>query len=227
MKKRFSLHLKLLLINVAFLFVFTGCATKEIKLTETGFLSSYAGLQADVDSQGMYVYKNPDVKIGERYSKAIIAPVKFVFDSSVKEQEMKYEDRKKMADYFYQQLEERLSKNYGIVDQPGEDVLLLRAAITGVLPNKVYLNIHWTTTLIGGGIGGASLEGELVDSVTGERMMSFVDARKGKKLTQKLTVPNYAKGLTKWGHTKEVLKLWAEIMVKNLDQLKEEHQAGI
>ena len=91
--------------------------------------------------------------------------------------------------------------------------MLFRTAITDILPNKVYLNLHWSTTLIGGGIGGASLEAELVDSLTGERMLAFVDARKGKKL-------NYTKGLTKWGHTKEVLGMWAKHMVKNLDELK-------
>jgi len=96
-------------------------------------------------------------------------------------------------------------------------VLLLRTAVTDILPNKVYLNLHWSTTLIGGGIGGASLEAELVDSLNGERMLAFVDARKGRKL-------NYTKGLTKWGHTKEVLGMWADHIVKNLDDLKEEYR---
>ncbi len=227
MERRYSPRLKLLLLSVAFLFVFTGCATKEVKLTETGFLSSYSDLEADMDSQGMYTYKNPSVKIAEQYSKILIAPVQFKFDSSVKADKMTDEDRDQLADHFVEKLEEGLAENYMVADSPGEDVMLLRTAVTDILPNNVWLNIHWTTTLIGGGIGGASLEAELVDSLTGERMMSFIDARKGKKLTQKLTVPNYAKGLTKWGHTKEVLKIWAEIIVANLDKLREKHEAGI
>ena len=67
-------------------------------------------------------------------------------------------------------------------------------------------------------VGTATMEAELVDSVTGERMLAFIDARKGKKL-------NYTKGLTKWGHTKEVLGMWADLMVQNLDQLKEEYKS--
>ena len=220
MKKRHSLYLRLLLVNVAFLFAFTGCATKEVKLTETGFLSSYSDLEADTDSQGMYVYKNPGVKIAERYPKILIAPVQFKLDPTLKENEITDEDREKLAKYFYEQLEEGLAENHIITDTPGDDVLLFRVAVTGVLPNKVYLNLHWSTTLIGAGIGGASLEAELVDSLTSERMISFVDARKGKRL-------NYTKGLTKWGHTKEVLGIWAGIMVTNLDKLREKHEAGI
>ena len=221
MNHRSFLHTKLLIVNAVVLSCLTGCATKEVKLTETGFLSSYADLQADMESQGMYIYRNPDVKIAERYSKILIAPVQFQFDPTVKGHKMTDEDRDKLADHFIEKLEEGLAKNYLIVDAPGEDVLLLRAAVTDILPNNVWLNIHWTTTMMGGGIGGASLEAEVVDSLTGKRIMSFVDAKKGKKLTQKLTIPNYAKGLTKWGHTKEVLKVWADIMVENLDRLRE------
>ena len=227
MKKRLPLHSKWLLINVAFIFALTGCAAKEVKLTETGFLSSYSDLEPDMDSQGMYVYKNPNVNIAERYSQILIAPVQFKLDSAVKADTISDEDRNKLADHFYQELKAGLEKKHTITDSPGEDVLLLRAAVTDILPNTVWLNIHWSTTLIGGGIGGASLEAELVDSITGERMMSFVDARRGKNITQKLTVPNYAKGLTKWGHTKGVLKVWADIIVENLDQLRERYEAGI
>ena len=211
----FHTHIKILLISSFVVFSLTGCSIKQMELTESGFLSGYSGLEEDEELEGMRVYKNPDVNIVERYSKILVAPVEFKLDPTVKEHEMKYEDRKKLADYFHKQLNEGLLKNYELVDAPGADVLLLRAAITDVLPNKVYLNLHWSTTLIGGGIGGASLEAEMVDSLTGEQMLSFVDARKGKKL-------NYTKGLTKWGHTKEVLGMWAEHIVNNLDQLKED-----
>lgn len=127
---------------------------------------------------------------------------------------MKDADREKLAAYFIKKLEEGLSENYTITDQPGPDVLLFRAAVTDILPNKVYLNLHWSTTLIGAGIGGASLEAELVDSLSNERMASYIDARKGRKL-------NYTKGLTKWGHSKEVLGIWADLIVENLSRQEE------
>jgi len=217
MKKIPSTHLRLAFVNVVVLFSLTGCATKQMELTKTGFLSGYSDLKEDEASKGMHVYKNPNVNIGARYSKILIAPIQFKLDPTVKAHEMKDKDREKLTDYFYGQLEERLSENYGIVNVPGEDVLIFRTAITDVLPNKVYLNLHWSTTLIGAGVGGASLEAELVDSMTGERMLSFVDGRKGRRL-------NYTKGLTKWGHTQEVLGIWADAMVMNLDQLREEHR---
>ena len=213
------LPLRMLLVNCIVLFSLAGCAVKQMKTTETGFLSGYSGLEEDKKLEGLRVYKNPDVNVSERYSKALIAPIQFKLDPTVKEHEMAFEDRLKLSKYFHERLTENLSKNYEITDEPGPGVLLFRAAVTDVLPNKVYLNLHWSTTLIGGGIGGASLEAEVVDSLTNERIMSFVDARKGKKL-------NYTKGLTKWGHTKEVLGMWADIMVENLDRLKNEYTGG-
>ncbi len=212
MHKNIIFRLVVLFVNCFIVFSLMGCATKQLKFTETGFLSGYAGLQEDESLEGMRIYKNPDATIGEVYTKILIAPVQFKLNPSVKEHDLKYKDRLKLSDYFHEQLIEGLIKNYEIVDEPGDDVLLFRTAITDILPNKVYLNLHWSTTLIGAGIGGASLEAELVDSLTNEQVIVFVDARKGKKL-------KYTKGLTKWGHTKEVLELWAEVMVENLNQL--------
>ncbi len=211
----FHAQIKILLINCLVVFSLTGCAIKQMELTESGFLSGYSGLEDYEELEGMRIYKNPDVNIVERYSKILVAPVEFKLDPTVKEHKMDFEDELKLSNYFHETLIEGLIINYDIADEPGEDVLLLRIAITDILPNKVYLNLHWATTLIGGGIGGASLEAELIDSLTGERMFSFIDARKGKKL-------NYTKGLTKWGHTQEVLGMWAKHIVKNLDDLKTE-----
>ena len=203
-----------ILVSVVFLFFLTGCAAKQMAMTRTGFLSDYSGLKEDEASQGMHVYKNSSASVEGHYAKIIIAPVELMFDPSVKKLKMKTKDREKLTAYFHDQLKKGLSQSYEITDQPGPDVLLFRTAITGVLPNKVYLNLHWSTTLMGAGIGGASLEAELVDSLSGERILAFVDARKGKKL-------NYTKGLTKWGHTKEVLGIWADLLVMNVKRLKE------
>jgi len=221
-------HYQLLIASLALCFLAAGCSAKKMELTESGFLSGYSGLEPDEGSDGMHVYRNPYINIDKRYDKVLIAPVKFELDPSL-EEAMDYDDRTKIADYFHEQLIEGLIANYEIVDEPGEDVMLFRAAITDVAPNKVYLNLHWSTTLIGGGIGGASLEAELVDSITNERILSFVDAKKGKSAFQepKHLIDNYSDGLTKWGHTKQVLGDWAKVMVQNLDGLRQRYADAI
>lgn len=211
----------LMTVTVIACFLLTSCTAKKIELTETGFLSGYSGLAPDEEFDGMRIYRNSTINIDKRYSKILIAPVRFELDPSVRE-EMDYDDRVKIADYFQEKLIEGLSANYEIVSEPGPDAMLFRAAITDVLPSKVYLNLHWSTSLLGGGIGGASLEAELVDSLTNERILAFLDAKKGKSAFQEPShlISNYSDGLTKWGYTKQVLGNWAEIMVQNLDDLR-------
>jgi len=195
-----------------FIVVLTGCA-KKAQLTKSGFLGNYTDLREDEKFKGLYLYKAPDIDISERYSAIIIDPVEFQFDTEDGTSPMKQEDQQKLSDYFLERLEEGLLENYAIVDVPGDHVLRLRSAVTDVAANKIYLNLHWSTTLIGGGVGGASIEVELVDSLTHKRILSFIDARKGRRL-------NYTKGLTKWGHTKEVLGIWANIIVDHLTKLQ-------
>src|SRR3990167_366245 len=223
MDKRTLLWMRVVVVNAAALMLFTGCARKQMQLTKSGFLSSYTDLQEDKEFDGMMVYRNPTVNIKERYSKVLIAPVKFKLDPTVTTHQLDAEHQIQLADYFHERLREGLTKNYEITDTPGADALLLRTAITDILPSKVYLNLHWSTTLIGGGIGGASLEAELVDSVTGEQIMAFVDVGKGKTFLQDTQhlIKNYKSGLTKWGHTKEVMGVWADVMAMNLNQLRE------
>ena len=209
-------QLRVFLINLIVVFVLAGCAVKKLELTESGFLSGYTGMVEDEEVKGLMVYKNSEVNIAERYSKILVAPVKFELDPTVKAHELSFEDRMKLSDYYHEQLNEKLLEHYDLAEEPGADVLLLRSAITDILPNKVYLNLHWSTTLYGAGIGGASIEVELVDSVTNERMLAFVDARKGQKLKM-------ISGLSKWGHTQAVLELWTGVIVDNLNELREHY----
>jgi len=201
-----------------------GCAGKKVELTQSGFLSNYSQLQEDEVIDGMKIYRNEVVDIAGQYSKIMVAPVVIQLGLDQKDAKLSEEDRQKLSDYFHEQLVAKLQNDYEITEERGEGVLLLRSAITDILANKVYLNLHWSTTLVGAGIGGASIEAELVDSLSGERILAFIDAMKGRRLDitepSKL-FPTYTDGLTKWGHTKYALEFWAEILVDNLSQLRD------
>ena len=56
-----------------------------------------------------------------------------------------------------------------------------------------------------------------------QQIMAFVDVRKGKTFLQEPQhlIKNYTSGLSKWGHTREVMGVWANLMVMNLDQLRD------
>jgi hypothetical protein len=210
MKRNFLSHPRSLLAGVVFLSILAGCASRQVSITETGFLSSYAGMKEE--QSGMYVYENPAVRVAGRYTKILIAPLRFELASVDKTHKIKQADQDELSGYFYEQLKNELSGGYEIVDGPGENVLILRSAITNIVPNIGVLNLNLMSLFIGGGKGGASLETELIDSLTGERMLAFVDARKGRK---------FKKGVAKWGHTEEALEFWANAMAEHLNRLQE------
>jgi len=211
MKKRYAFRLRLFLVNIIILFMVTGCAARQVRLTETGFLSDYSGLKEDEDSGGMQIYRNPDANVGSRYSKILIAPLQFKLDSAATARKIKDKDWKELSDYFYGQLKEALEGNYQIVDSPGQDVLIFRSAVTNIVPNIGILNINMISLFSGTGLGGASLEAELVGSIDGERVMAFTDARKGRK---------FKTGFETWGHAEEALGFWAGVIAENLNRLK-------
>ena len=115
MNKNTKNYLKIPIISCMAVFLLTGCAVKQMELTESGFLSGYSGLVEDAEYKGLKVYKNPDVNIKAEYSKILIAPVKFKLDPMVKEHELDFEDRRKLSNYFHEKLIEGLIEDYELL----------------------------------------------------------------------------------------------------------------
>jgi hypothetical protein len=67
-----------------------------------------------------------------------------------------------------------------------------------------------TANIIGIGLGGASMEAEVVDSLTGEQIGAVIESQKGKRLS--------LKGLSKWGDAKAVMNGWAKRFKERLDE---------
>jgi len=204
-------QIMVLFLCLFFVFLASGCATQ--KPIPSGFLAEYPSFeQDDNEKEGLYFDDNPDKKTGQ-YSKLIIEPVVIYWHPEAKGKEVNPEELKELSDYFRQELITALKDSYSIVNKPGKKVLRIRIAITDVEPNIPLLNIHWTTTLAGLGIGGASKEVEFVDSLTGERFDYVIGSQEGKRYKK-------LKGLTRWGHTKDILRQWAQLIRERLDSHK-------
>ena len=200
-----------LMVVVVFLsvFAFSGCASKEVAMPTSGFLDDYSNFEVIEGHKGFYVkqYSGRDIS---QYEKIMIAPPKIYFDTDSK----KIEDEmlNEITQSLQKGLSETLEQKYDIVDSPGPGVLLIKTAITDVTANKVYYNLHWSTTLAGWGIGGAVIESEFIDSQTNQKVVSVVSPKKGKRT-------KYFKGLSKWGHTNGVVEGWGEFLVDCLEKL--------
>lgn len=184
-----------------------GCATA--RTIETGFLNDYSNFKMSEKVDGLLVEKHATRKISD-YSKFMVDPIEVRLTHESKGEKLSPEQIEKLVTEFHDEVVAALKKQYEVVNTPGEGVLRIRTALTDIYPNKIYLNLHWSTTLSKHGIGGAAIEAEFLDTATGERILGVVDARQGKPL-------KYTKGLSRWGHTKEVFDGWKNLLIKTLE----------
>ncbi len=155
----------------------------------SGFLGNYKQLDAGYgteDAVSAYVKPNLDLK---KYDSVIIEPVTTVVGSPGISAEVKDQ----LAAYLAESLQSQTK--FKIAKAPGPHVLRVRTALTDIIegrnPGPAVTTVHHSPKVtLGGKLGSAELahfisnvafEGEIVDSVTGERLCAKCDHRLGKK----------------------------------------------
>jgi len=135
---------------------------------------------------------NPDAT-WRKYKKIQLDPVTVWLGPNSKMQEMKPEDRQRLANTLWSQLNEQLSKDYGMTKQLGPDVMRVQVAITeGEASNTtmaaVFTIVPQLSTLSTGtsmetGVAAfaasASAEIKVTDGATGTLLFAGVDRRGG------------------------------------------------
>jgi len=204
--KDLSVHYVGLLLPPVVAFV-TGCQTLP---PPTGFLSDYSRLEKVGQAKMRFI--SPELRECEAF---IIDPLQFRIqrDPPVLTKEQKAE----VANYFRTTFERTLTEHdYKVVKDAGARVGRLRVALTDVKKSTWWLNLWWGTKLAGAGTGGASMEAEVVDSVTGEQLAAVIEAGKGNQFEL-----DYFQALD---DVKDVIDRWAKDAGERLDELKSKQQ---
>jgi len=185
----------------------TGCE-KQGSGARSGFLSNYWQLKPNPAMDGALHFRNPLLRL-DQYDKFMVDPI--FIQLTRKDQNVALDPVKlgKLTDFVYHELVKGLLKNYQVVGEPGPKVLRIRAAITDVRKTSP-VNMLPQAKLLGLGLGGASMEAELIDSVTGERVEAVVDSRTGKRIS--------LAGLGEFDHAHQVMTFWVERFIKRLDE---------
>jgi hypothetical protein len=179
-----------------------------------GFLGDYSQFKPDPEYDGMLTYEKPGTD-WSRFTKLEIDPVLVFIKPGAKDRELDPEAQKMMADYFRNAVVKAVEDLCPVVDRPGSDVLRIRAAITEVIPANVALNVlSGAALMIPVDMGGAAMEAEFLDSMTGERLGAVVHKRVGTPL-------DMVGGYTKWGHAKAAFDYWAQELRKSLEAPEE------
>jgi len=119
---------------------------------------------------------------------------------------------KRLARFFRKKIKEELQKGYQVVQSSGTGVARIRTSISEVEKTLPYLNIHPGTKIMGGGLGGAGAELEIVDSVNGQIIAAAIANQKGSRL-------DIGAGLTWYGNAEEVMEDWAEDLKDWVDKV--------
>ena len=189
---------------------------KRTMLTAVGvvgwcvLLSLSMGCQSDGSSSGpvRQVSMGPATS---RYSRLMIDPVEVTFDPSSKDIKAKPEEVQMMKDHMREALVKATQDGYPAVSRPGPGVLRVKTTIVNVKRGEPLMNLHWSTKLLGLGIGEASLQTVMTDSVTGRQVGSAFVSNKGNFF-------QLFEGLNEWGHAKAVMDEWAKEFRKELDK---------
>ncbi len=196
-------------------------------VSHSGFLGDYSKLKPGEsgDEVSLY-YINPDTDFSV-YKKLILEPITVWAGEDSSLDDIKEEEIQALIDYLDAAIREQISEDYKLVERAGSGVLRLRIALTdgeganvalntvsSVVPPAIALSVAkhaLTGTPVG--VSEISLEAEIKDSVTGERLAAVVDSRVGRK-----ALPSAS--FTKWGDAKIVFDFLATQLRERLEELR-------
>jgi len=183
-----------------------GCATVQDP-GKFGFLSDYSNLE-EIDENHL-VYDSGNFG---NYGKFIIEPVAMLYRQPEDKRIFDDEELADLQAHFATKVRKALTEDdgYQVVEVPGPGTATLRIGITAVDDTIGVLNITIYTKITGAGLGGAAMEGELVDSVTGEQIGAVIRWGSGSRILRA--------GFTHTGDAKIVIDRWAKDLRERIDE---------
>jgi len=202
-----------IVVSLALLAV-SACAAKQSGAARpSGFLRDYSQLAKGKEGEAQLVYVNPHADF-RKYTKILIEPVTIWDDAQTAT--IPRDEAQLLADELDDALRFTLRADFKLVERAGPDVLRLRSAITeaaGSWHVEDRIASRYDTELRArmasepssetrDFVGRAGVEGEVLDSLTGERLLAAVDRRTGAQTLQ------FKKN--SWQDVKDAFAYWAE-----------------
>lgn len=182
-----------------------GCA-KTPPARQTGYLSDYSKLKQINDRRMTYV--SPKLR---DYQSFMIDPVEF----RTPPEKLSPKQRAQVAHHFHERLRELLlGEGFTIVTEPDVGVARVSIALTDVANSTWWMKVHPVARSTGAGTGGAAIEGEVIDSVTGEQLAAFIQASPGNQF-------NFL-AFTTVADVNSAIDKWADQAAKRLKELRTE-----
>lgn len=186
------------------LLVCLGACSNRPGLTQSGFLSDYDGLKRVNDAE----YARADRDAISQLTGLYLEEARLLVETTPDGTRIPEKDAAQIQDHIKASLAKSLGSEYTIADAPGPGIGRLRVAVTEVKKPATLLNIHPASKLTGAGLGGATIECEILD-YEGKQIAALVEPRKGDQFELD-TLSDYDDAM-------DAIEAWAASLRKRLD----------
>ena len=192
----------------------------------SGFLGDYSKL-IPVPNNGDLLFYEEEPGVLKNYRKFIFDPVNIYLLPESRAHAIDADDLYRLAEFFRQTVVDELKQSkYEFVDATGPGALELNVAISDVSPTGGTRNAVVAGAATAGSImtvpgiglvvprisvGRISIEGEMLDSVSGERKVAFMTSKGGRR---------WFSGLNRfrtWGDIERAFRTWARNFRQRMD----------
>lgn len=231
------MHCRWIILSITVFLSLAACVpTKHARSVEpSGFLQDlHPQMRKGTDDEALLVYRNQQVEWSEKatYDKILLDPVMIWRGTESKVRGLDQKTAQIIADAFYAILYQELAKDYQMVREPGPRSFRLQAALTEAEKSLPVLDIissvpaPFNVAFVASTIktlatgkplfkGAASIEGKLMDGVTGEVLAAAVDRRVGGRFLD-------AEVFDSWNDVHAALAYWAQLTRFRLCQLRKQ-----
>jgi hypothetical protein len=221
-------------------------ASDPTRFTRSGFLSDYARLKPVSWADGIECWREPNLN-AKKFDKVMIARMTVTLKPE-QQQGIDPADLKALTDYFHASLVKALQPQMAVVDKPGKGVLVLRVALTNLVPTGVAESV--TGTLVpyafvaeaGSGVatgrpagstpymGETGMEMQFRDGATNAILGECRDTEIGRKYAADLDssatgaaqtwASGYLNSFQSWAYARNAFDKWAALTAQRIAQLR-------
>ncbi len=225
-------------------------ASDPARMTKSGFLSDYARLKPTKWGEGIQCWSEPNLK-ASNYDKVLVSRIVVsIAPSKDKDKEVTVDpsDLKALTDYFHAALIKSLKPQMQIVDKAGPGVVVMRIALTDLVPTQVQDSIAGTLIpyafVVEASSGSATgrpagstpymgetgMEMQFRDGVTGAVLAECRDTEIGRKYAADMNngvmgaaqtwASGYLNSFQQWSYAKNAFDKWATLVAQRMAEMR-------
>jgi len=189
--------------------VIANCAALQVP--PSGFLSQYDQLRPAHKEDNVSYWERPGIN-WKQYKRLMIEPVDVRTQAAAKEYDLNKEEMQRLAQDLHKALVEGLGDRFPITDQPAQDVMKMRVALTHLKPVRPVMNITAAVALgVPIDVGEAAVEAQFIDATSGVILGELTANSRG-------SIIDITRVWTRWDQVDHAFKIWAQRLRRVMEE---------